>query len=139
MIDFKSLEGGENPEDDDAVDLTELALQVQLYAMGAREVLGENARTGAVHFLKDNQRTHVTVDDAAVEAAVANVEWAVDRVLDSDFPMRPHPAKCAACDFRMLCPRRFEEMGTEAIPPELHVPGGRTPARAFSQVQRDGG
>ena len=96
VIDFKPLEGGENPEDNDAVDWTELALQVQLYAMGAREVLGENARTGAVHFLKDNQRIDVPVDDAAVEAAVANVEWAVDRVLDGDLPMRPHPAKCAA-------------------------------------------
>ena len=114
------------------------SIQVQLYAKGAREVLGENARTGAVHFLKDNQRVDVPVDDDAVAAAVANVEWAVDRVLSGDFPMRPHPEKCTACDFRMLCPQRYEEMGTEITPPELHVSHGRLMARAFSQVQGDG-
>ena len=52
--------------------------------------------------LKDNQRIEVPVDDAAIEAAIANVEWSVDRIIDGDFPMRSHPPKCAACDSRIF-------------------------------------
>ena len=56
IIDFKTMEGGEQPAENEDLDWTELALQVQLYAMAADQVLGQNARTGSVHLLKDNQR-----------------------------------------------------------------------------------
>lgn len=108
VVDFKSMEGGEDPELNPKLDWTELSLQVQLYAKAAREVLGEAARTGSVHLLKDNQRIDVPVDDDAVAAAITNVEWAVGRILDQDFPMRPHPDKCPSCDFRSLCPKRLD-------------------------------
>ncbi len=123
VVDFKSMEGGEDPELNPALDWTTLALQVQLYAKAAREVLGENARTGSVHLLKDNQRIDVPVDDAAVSAAVENVEWAVGRILENDFPMRPHPEKCGACDFQAICPKVAEEFTVEERPPVLHIPG----------------
>jgi len=55
-----------------------------------------------VPLLKDNQRIEVPVDDAAIEAAIVNVEWSVDRIIDGDFPMRPHPSKCEACDSRIF-------------------------------------
>lgn len=135
VIDFKAMEGGETPEENEELQWTELALQVQLYAKAAREVLGENARTGSVHLLKDGQRVEVPVDDAAVSAAVSNVEWAVDRVIAGDFPMRPFPSKCEACDFSALCPKTPERFGTNIAPPAIHIPG--TPpeelARAFSE------
>lgn len=123
VVDFKSMEGGDDPEMNPALDWTTLALQVQLYAKAAREVLGENARTGSVHLLKDNQRIEVPVDDAAVAAAVENVEWAVGRILDDDFPMRPHPEKCGGCDFRAICPKSVEDFKTEDRPPPLQIPG----------------
>ncbi|MGN6257130.1 MAG: ATP-dependent helicase [Solirubrobacterales bacterium] len=123
VIDFKSMEGGDDPELNPALDWTTLSLQVQLYAKAAREILGENARTGSVHLLKDNQRIDVPVDDAAVAAAVENVEWAVGRILDGDFPMRPHPDKCGACDFRSICPKQVEDFKTDDQPPPLRVPG----------------
>ncbi|HEU4463181.1 MAG TPA: ATP-dependent DNA helicase [Solirubrobacterales bacterium] len=123
VVDFKSMEGGEDAELNPALDWTTLSLQVQLYAKAAREVLGENARTGSVHLLKDNQRVEVPVDDDAVSAAVENVEWAVRRILDDDFPMRPHPEKCGGCDFQVICPKLVEEFKTEERPPALHVPG----------------
>jgi DNA helicase-2/ATP-dependent DNA helicase PcrA len=133
VIDFKAIEGGNDPENNTALHWTELALQVQLYASAAREVLGENARTGAVHLLKDNQRVVVPVDDAAVAAAIANVTWAVDRIVAGDFPMRPQAEKCASCDFAKLCPKIPEPFAEAGAPPEIHIPGGRQLALAFSQ------
>jgi len=133
IIDFKAIEGGDDPTSNYELDWTEFSLQVQLYARAAREVLGENARTGHVHLLKDNQRVEVPVTDDALEAALANVEWAVNRILAEDFPMRPHPDKCDACDFRVLCRRESQEFLPGAgVPPEIHLPSGRERARAFT-------
>jgi DNA helicase-2/ATP-dependent DNA helicase PcrA len=136
IVDFKTMEGGEKPDENDDLDWTELALQVQLYARAADQVLGQNARTGSVHLLKDNQRIEVPITQEAVDAALANIEWAVMGILGSDFPMRPHPDKCGKCDFKMICPgtpQNFSVLLT--VPPELHVPGRREMARAFSLYQ----
>jgi DNA helicase-2/ATP-dependent DNA helicase PcrA len=134
VVDFKAIEGGDNPSANEALDWTELSLQVQLYAKAAREVLGETARTGSVHLLKDDQRVSVPVDDQAIQAAVDNIEWAVNGILAGDFPMRPHPDKCAQCDFLRICSRQAQDFRPAAqAPPEIHIPGGRVLPRAFSQ------
>ncbi len=135
VIDFKSMEGGEKPEENEELHWTELALQVQLYAKAARDVLGENAQTGAVHLLKDNQRINIPVTDEAVNNAVSNVEWAVERIIVGDFPMRPEKDKCEKCDFRLLCPKVPKNFATNTIPPPLHVSGNNQQrmARAFSE------
>lgn len=122
VIDFKTMEGGPNPVANARLHWEDLALQVQLYARGAEKVRGTNTATGAVHLLKDSQRIRVPVDDQAIDAAVANVEWAVDRVIAGDFPMRPAPDKCADCDFSALCPKRAETFAISARPPALHLP-----------------
>jgi DNA helicase-2/ATP-dependent DNA helicase PcrA len=134
VIDFKSIQAGADPEGNQQLDWTELALQVQLYALGARQVLGENTRTGAVHFLKDNRRVNVPVDEGAVSAAVQNVEWSVQRIVEGDFPMRPAEAKCAECDFKLLCSQHRQEFRTVVVPPPIHLPGHEAMARAFSDV-----
>ncbi|MBI5386115.1 MAG: ATP-dependent helicase [Verrucomicrobia bacterium] len=135
VIDFKAMEGGRDPETNEELQWTELALQVQLYARAANDVLGENARTGAVHLLKDNQRVDVPVGDEAVRSAVENVEWAVNRILAGDFPMRPHPKKCENCDFRLLCAKESQSFSSATQPPPIQIP--RPPrqqlARAFSE------
>jgi DNA helicase-2/ATP-dependent DNA helicase PcrA len=110
-----------------------LALQVQLYAHAAREVLTQAAKTGSVHLLKDNQRLEVPITDAAIHAAIANVEWAVDQILSGDFPMRPHPQKCTSCDFRALCPKVPQPFQTATLPPEINVPGGTKSPPAISE------
>ena len=136
VIDFKSMEGGPDPENNPDLDWTELALQVQLYARAAVDVLDANARTGHVHLLKDGQRIEVPVDEAAVEAATANVEWAAERIIAGDFPMRPHADKCAACDWQRLCPKTREEFETVDLPAPLHLPGPRRrEARAIGEVE----
>ena len=138
VIDFKTMEGGDAPEENRELDWTELVLQVQLYALGAKEVHGENARTGAVHLLKDGQRVDVPVDKEAVSAAVANVEWGVDRILGRDFPMRPAPEKCANCDYNALCAKEPEPFEVNEIPPPIHLVGGELHlARAFSEFKSE--
>ena len=135
VIDFKTIEGGPDPEA--TLDWTELALQVQLYARAAADVLDTNARTGAVHLLRDGQRVEVPVDEAAIDAAVLNVEWAAERIVAADYPMRPHRDKCGECDWRRVCTQTHQDFDAHDVPAPLHVPG--TPrlrqARAFSQVE----
>lgn len=125
VIDFKTM------EESDALDWTELSLQVQLYAKAARDVLGENAKTGSVHLLKDGQRIDVPVDDTAIVDAIANVEWAVDGIIRGEYPMRPGK-KCELCDFRLLCSQVTQEM-SRPTPPAIHLPTGQSQhSRAFS-------
>ncbi len=135
VIDFKAVEGGEEAEQNKDLHWSEMTLQVQLYAKAAQEVLGQNARTGGVHLLKDNQRISVPVDDNAIQAAVENVEWAVGKIIAGDFPMRPEKTKCENCDFRQLCTQIAENFQTDDVPPPIHIPGSTSPqmARAFSE------
>jgi DNA helicase II / ATP-dependent DNA helicase PcrA len=135
VIDFKAIEGGPDPANNPDLDWTMLALQVQLYAHAAREVLTQAARTGSVHLLKDNQRLEVPITEAAIAAAIANVEWAVDRILLGDFPMRPHVQKCAACDFKALCPKVPQEFQTAVMPPAINVPGSTKFPPAISEFE----
>jgi DNA helicase-2/ATP-dependent DNA helicase PcrA len=133
VIDFKAIEGGDEPESNPELDWTELSLQVQLYARAAQAVLGENTRTGSVHLLKDDQRVSVPVDEVAVNSAVRNIEWAVRGIIAGDFPMRPHPTKCEKCDFVNICPRQPQYFSfTSQVPPEINIPGGSEQARCFS-------
>jgi DNA helicase-2/ATP-dependent DNA helicase PcrA len=103
-------------------------------------VLGQNARTGSVHLLKDNKRIEVPITQEAVNSALANIEWAVTGILSSDFPMRPHPEKCRKCDYNMICsatPQNFRVL--TIVPPELYLPENREMARAFSLYQGPNG
>ena len=136
IIDFKTMEGGDDPTTNSELDWTELALQVQLYARAADQVLGQNAKTGNVHLLKDGQRIQVPITTQAIDAALSNIEWAVTGILESDFPMRPHPQKCRSCDFQVLCSRTPQEFQVlSPRPPELHLPNGTEMVRAFSRYQ----
>ncbi len=138
VIDFKAMQGGDDPVENEELEWTELALQVQLYAKAAADILGENARTGSVHLLKDNIRQEVPISEEAVAAAIKNVEWAVRGIIEGDYPMRPHPGKCKKCDFKVLCPRIPQPfMIIQDIPPEIHLPDGKMHALAFSEFKED--
>lgn len=139
IVDFKTMEGGTEPLSNNDIDWTDLSLQVQLYAKASREVLNEGARTGSVHLLKDNQRVDVPIDDEAVSNAISNVEWAVDRILHEDFPRRPNPGKCDSCDFKLLCSKQPQNFKTQVVPPEIHLPSGRTKVKAFQEMQNNTG
>lgn len=139
VIDFKTLEGGEEPEINEQLVWTELALQVQLYVKVAIVVLGENAKTGAVHLLKDSNRIRVPINSKAISAAVKNVEWAVDQIISGDFPMRPQQNKCEICDFRALCSKVPEYFSSNEVPPPIHIPGPEQlrMVSCFSEFEED--
>lgn len=135
VIDFKSLDA---PDADTPNDWIDLSLQVQLYAYAADQVLGENTRVGSVHLLKEHgtdARVNIPVENDAISAAIQNIGWAVERILDSDFPMRPCRGKCENCDVSRICPKIPQHFASEAVPPPIHVPTeqGETLIKAFSE------
>ncbi|MDR2613006.1 MAG: ATP-dependent helicase [Deltaproteobacteria bacterium] len=68
----------------------------------------------------------------ALAAAREALEWAVRGVLAGDFPMRPHPDKCAPCGFRSVCPARAEAFRARDTPPAIQTPAGPVAAGAFA-------
>jgi DNA helicase-2/ATP-dependent DNA helicase PcrA len=142
VIDFKSMDYPEHLRT--PYFWINLSLQVQLYAHAADVVLDENAKTGSVHLLKEpNQNDHpnrieVPIDNLALNSAITNISWAVNRILEGDFPMRPSRNKCSECDFKQICNQHLEDFNTNDTPPPIHIPeiNGVTeiPVRCFSDV-----
>jgi DNA helicase II / ATP-dependent DNA helicase PcrA len=142
VIDFKSIDYPDKPDNFFWINL---ALQVQLYAHAARVVLNENARTGAVHLLKAENipgfpnRVEVPITEDAMEAAIQNIQWAVNQILTEDFPHRPSRTKCSNCDFNLICSKAREEFQTVTVPPAIQIPNinGVTSilVRAFSDFE----
>lgn len=138
VVDFKTIAGGEDPTNSLDLNWTELALQVQLYAKAAVEVLGNAIENGFVHLLKDGQRVSVPIDAAAVTAAMANIEWAVQGIIAGDFPMRPSEKKCENCDFRKICRAEPQTFANENLPPPIHVAGDNEPEMVMAFSDYDG-
>lgn len=135
VIDFKAMEASNDPFGNSELDWLALSLQVQLYAKASREILQENAVSGSVHLLKDNQRIQVPVDPNAVQSAVENVEWAVQGILARHFPMRPQLSKCQQCDFQNLCRKQRQEFDPAlGVPPPIHTPNGQLFAAAVQSI-----
>lgn len=136
VIDFKSIS---EPDDTHQLDWIDLSLQVQLYAKAANEVLGHNAKTGSVHLLRDNLRINIPISDEAINSAIQSIEWGVNKIIDGEFPMRPHTEKCSICDFHALCSKNSEEFSSQDIPPPIHIPESvsKEPimVKAFSQYR----
>lgn len=134
VIDFKSMEA---PEDVTEYDWRDMSIQVQLYSRAAKEVIGENVETGYIHTLKDNKRTAIPVDEVSVDSAIGVVEWAVQGILDGDFPMRACPQNCGVCDFRALCAQKRQPFKTEIEPPQINTPAGLRTIAAFEIDDED--
>lgn len=130
VIDFKSMEISNKKEE---FDWREMSLQVQLYSRAAKEVIGENAETGYVHTLKDNNRVKVPVDELSVKNAISAIEWAVKGILKEDFPMRACPVNCKNCDYRAMCRKEREEFKRKELPPVINTPMGAQVIAAFEE------
>ena len=128
VIDFKSME---TPADMAAFDWRDMSIQVQLYSKAAREIIGENVKTGFIHTLKDNKRTLIPVDEESVGNAIKAIEWAVQGILSSDFPMRACRKKCENCDFRAMCAQKLQPFKTKNFPPSINTPSGARSIAAF--------
>lgn len=138
VVDFKTIAGGEDPANSLDLDWTELALQVQLYAKAAVDILGNPIEDGFVHLLKDDQRVRVPISAEAIEAAMANVEWAVQGIISGDFPMRPSEEKCENCDFKKICRSEPQPFGSGTQPPAIHVAGENDPKMVTAFSDFDG-
>ncbi len=142
VIDFKSMD---YPDENDVFFWINLSLQVQLYSHASRIVLGENAKAGAVHLLKANpknglpERVDIPVNVEAIDSAIANIEWAVNRILNQEFPKRPSALKCGTCDYNRICSKIPEYFQTEETPPPIHIPESQgnknVMVRAFSDFE----
>ena len=136
IVNFKALEN--STRTNGSVDLVRpaSALQVQINSQAEVRRLGKPIQTGYVHFLPNSQRVTMPTNTTSFEAAFENVTWAVDRIRTGDFPMRPHPEKCANCDFQSVCPQRLQEFRTNTKPPPLHLDEEfQQMAPAFSVLQ----
>jgi DNA helicase-2/ATP-dependent DNA helicase PcrA len=126
VIDFKSMDYPEQHQN--PFFWINLALQVQLYAHAADVVLGENAKTGAVHLLKEENvqgnpnRKEVPVTNEALSAALNNITWAVNRILEGEYPMRPSESKCTECDFNLICAKQHQDFVSTELPNPIHIP-----------------
>lgn len=138
VVDFKTMEGGEDAVNSEDLNWTELALQVQLYAKAAIDVLGNAIEHGFVHLLKDGQRVQVPIDGDAIDAAMANVGWAVQGIVSGDFPMRPSEKKCAECDFVKICQAEPQQVAGDILPPRIHVAGDNEPEMVAAFSDFDG-
>ena len=136
VIDFKSLDESAISNKEDWV---QLCIQIQLYARAANTIFDLNTTSGALHLLKDGRRFQIPVSDDAINASLNNIEWAVNKIISRDFPMRPFSRKCDECDFKLLCPQQLENFQDETnIPLPIHIPESESSepimVKAFSEV-----
>ncbi|MDO5559935.1 MAG: ATP-dependent DNA helicase [Oscillospiraceae bacterium] len=133
VIDFKSMETPDNVND---YDWRDMSIQVQLYSQAAKEVIGENVKTGYIHTLKDNRRTIIPVDNDSVARAIEAIEWAVSGILIGDFPMRACKSNCSKCDFNAMCAHKRQDFKTKSKPPKINTPAGLMDIAAFENDGR---
>ena len=128
IIDFKTMDLPDSTAD---FDWRDMSLQVQLYSKAAKEIMGENVETGYIHTLKDNKRTRIPVDSESIQNAIGAIEWAVNGILENDFPMRPCGKKCDNCDFKAICLQKKQAFARNTLPPKIHTPNGGKIIAAF--------
>ena len=130
VIDFKSMEVPDNIKE---FDWREMALQVQLYSRAAKQVIGENVKTGYVHTLKNNKRVPVPVDESSICNAIDIIKWAVKGILAEDFPMRACKTNCKKCDYKALCRQEREQFKRKDKPSVIYTPTGEKYVAAFDE------
>jgi len=79
-------------------------LQLGIYAMAAREVFRFDPLTLSYYYLETGERVSVEKPAAQLAEDRAVIRRAAEGIAAELFPARPDRVKCAACDFRLLCP-----------------------------------
>lgn len=94
IVDYKTAN---DPTADDVY-----AFQLAIYAEAGRGE-GLNVHAAYLHDLKESQRKTVTVDTVAGRVARSRADALIQGIRAGDFPARPEPRKCTACDMRAIC------------------------------------
>ncbi len=84
-------------------------LQVQLYAIAAKEALGMDIQTAQVHFLDaaKNERLQIGTTEHALETAREQISYAIGGITKMNFKRDArNDKKCKSCDWKSICPKR---------------------------------
>lgn len=79
-------------------------MQLHLYALAARQVMGLEPRRVSFYYLRDNSRRSFDPDPATLEAVRQKISDLTRQIASSDFAPAPNRFKCRRCDFKNLCP-----------------------------------
>ncbi len=97
IVDYKTAD---EPKSQKEVDKDE---QLTIYALAAKEVLGIEAVSLALYFLKQNEKVTTTRTAAQLEDEKKKIIETVREIRQSNFPAKPG-ILCHYCDFRHICP-----------------------------------
>ena len=78
-------------------------LQLGIYALAAREVLGLEPSRLVFHNLVNNEAVSTTRDEKALAATKQKIAEVADLIRAGEFPAKPSFA-CAYCDYKPMCP-----------------------------------
>jgi DNA helicase-2/ATP-dependent DNA helicase PcrA len=79
------------------------SLQLSLYALAAREVLGQPAERLIFYNLENNTPVVTTRDDSELDQAREKVLAVAGKIAEGEFPAKPGH-QCSFCPYRNLCP-----------------------------------
>ncbi len=79
-------------------------LQLSVYALAAREVLGAAARRLVLYYLTTNEAVATTRDAKALTATKEKIAEVAHLIRAGEFPAKPGYVACSSCDFKPLCP-----------------------------------
>jgi ATP-dependent DNA helicase UvrD/PcrA len=108
IVDYKTG----NPKDQKGA---EKSLQLGLYAMAARDVLGLDPERLVFYNLTTNEAVATTRDKKALDQAAGKVAEVADRIRAADFPAKPGFI-CRYCDFKPLCPAHEQLVSIRITP-----------------------
>ncbi len=106
IVDFKTGKAYDQRKADDSI-------QLGIYAIAARELLGEVPQALVIYNLEDNSETVSTRtvgDLAALEEEVREVAQGIRQSLENGFFEARPEFHCKWCDFRNVCPAREQRL-----------------------------
>jgi DNA helicase-2/ATP-dependent DNA helicase PcrA len=95
IVDLKSTERAQ------AEELTEA--QLHIYALGYRELTGNDADYVETYELDTQTRKPRAVDDDLIADVVSRVTATAQALRSNSFPATPSETQCGRCDFSRLC------------------------------------
>ncbi|MBI4227483.1 MAG: ATP-dependent helicase, partial [Candidatus Omnitrophica bacterium] len=79
-------------------------LQLTIYAMACRDVLGVTPETLSFYYLQTNEKLSFPYDEAALDEAAQTITAIAQKIRAGEFTPTPDYGKCRICDFRTICP-----------------------------------
>ncbi|MDG6913093.1 MAG: ATP-dependent helicase [Nitrososphaerota archaeon] len=77
--------------------------QLHIYALGYRELTGENADKVEIYELEQGKRKPRAVDEFFIGEVKKQVATAANSLRQNDFPYSPSARTCSQCDFVRMC------------------------------------